>query len=159
MPTGQLKSSNWKRLHFQDHLRDPGYQILNVFFSHAWRFHKGKKRLVIYNCVLLKSQVCLRFYKSFILSPVAMVKASGTGGQFATKAKEEARSTGVMSRNHRRMVLCKLSAKRTGSLENRMFVSRNSAARVYSYQVRGLEPLWLLVCVRCLTENSQDKEQ
>lgn len=97
MPTGQLKPYNWKRLHFQDHLRDPDYPILNVFFFHTWRLHKGKKSLVIYNCVLLKSQVCLRFYKSFILSPVAMVKASGMGGQFAMKAKEEARSTGVMS--------------------------------------------------------------
>lgn len=88
-----------------------------------------------------------------------MVKASGTGGQFAIKAKEEARSTGVMSWNHRRMVLCKLSAKRTDSLENRMFVSQNSVARDHSCQVKGLEPLWLLVCVGRLTENSQDKEQ
>lgn len=44
-----------------------------------------------------------------------MVKASGMGGQFAMKAKEEARSTGVMSWNRRRMVLCELSAKRTDS--------------------------------------------
>lgn len=47
--------------------------------------------------MLLEAQVCTTFYESSILFPVAMAKASRDGRQFATKAKEEARSTGVMS--------------------------------------------------------------
>lgn len=54
--------------------------------------------------MLLEAQVCPTVYESSILSSVAMVKASGAGGQFAIKAKEEARSTGVMSWNHRSVV-------------------------------------------------------
>lgn len=96
-----------------------------------------------------------------------MVKASETGGQFATKAKEEeeVQECWVGTTGEWYHELCKLSSKETWQPGKQDAYEPKSQGRRPKCTVDltsndGIKgPSWVSVCAGCLTENIQDKEQ
>lgn len=116
-----------KVLHFQGHLRDPGYVTLKVISFHNLKYHKGRKDWLFITVCSWKHR-CVRLSTNpLYFSLLPWRKHQGMEDNLPQKLKRrpEVQEWWVGALGEWCHELCKMSTKETGCLENKVFMLKS----------------------------------